>query len=483
MSTTPSNAATPTQPAPRDLTPWLLAGILLLSVLLRIVVALYLGDTTPPAKDETSYSTLAMRVADGYGFSFPVAWYPFAPAGAPTAHWSFLYTLFAAAVYALVGWHPLAVRLVSALLTGILLPLVIYFLARRALPARRPLPLTVHRSPSLRTGEPGSPFTIHHWLPLLAALMSAIYAYFVLYGAMVQTEALFIVALVWSLERALAVEQSLRRGQTPRWTEWLGLGVSLGLASLLRQSILPWVAVLFLWLLWRALQAARAAAAESGFPAFLRLPPFPSAFLRLILAGLAILAFIVPFTVRNYRVYGDFLLLNSNAGYAMYSAQHPLHGTSFQEYAAAPLPTDLNPVPQNEAQWDQALMARGLRFIADEPGRYLLLSLSRVGDYFEFWPTRDSGLEFNLGRLLSFTLFLPFMGYGLWLSRGDWRRYMLIYLFIGFYSTLHIMTWAMTRYRLPVDAVLLLFAALGIADLASRLAARRQRRSGHPASA
>ena len=320
-------------------------------------------------------------------------------------------------------------------------------------------------------------------MPLLAALLAAIYAYFVLYGAMVQTEALFIVTLVWSLERALAVEQSLRRGETPRWTEWLGLGVSLGLASLFRQSILPWVVVLFLWLLWRALQAARAAVPGSGFPAFLRFPPFPSAFLRLFLAGLVMLAFIVPFTLRNFNVYGDFLLLNSNAGYAMYSAQHPLHGTSFQEYAAAPLPTDLNPVPQNEAQWDQALMARGLRFIADEPGRYLLLSLSRVADYFEFWPTRDSGLVFNLGRLLSFTLFLPFMGYGLWLSRGDWRRYSLLYLFIGFYSLLHIMTWAMTRYRLPVDAVLLLFAALGIAELASRLAARRQQRAGQPASA
>ncbi|MCB0004638.1 MAG: hypothetical protein KDH86_19005, partial [Anaerolineae bacterium] len=68
---------------------------------------------------------------------------------------------------------------------------------------------------------------------------------------------------------------------------------------------------------------------------------------------------------------------------------------------------------------------------------------------------------------------LPFMLYGLWVSRVDWRRYSLLYLFIGFYSLLHIMTWAMTRYRLPVDAVLLLFAALGMAELATKLAARR----------
>ena len=145
---------------------------------------------------------------------------------------------------------------------------------------------------------------------------------------------------------------------------------------------------------------------------------------------------------------------------------------------------DLTMVDLAGANLNQANLSRatltGIQFIVDEPGRYLLLSLSRVADYFEAWPTRDSSLLFNLGRLLSFTLFLPFMVYGLWLSRADWRRYTMLYLFIGFYSILHIMTWAMTRYRLPVDAVLLLFAALGIAALARWLTDRR-RRVGQPA--
>jgi hypothetical protein len=38
----------------------------------------------------------------------------------------------------------------------------------------------------------------------------------------------------------------------------------------------------------------------------------------------------------------------------------------------------------------------------------------------------------------------------------------LLLLFVLFYSLLHILTWAMTRYRLPVDAALLPFAALGV---------------------
>ena len=474
----------------------ILLAIIALSVGLRVAVALLLGDSTPPAKDETSYSQLAMRLAGGYGYSFAEPWYPFAPAGAPTAHWSFLYTAFVAAVYTLAGPHPLAARLAGAILAGILFPLLLYRLSRRVFPS--PPPLTINHSPfTINRSIPPAPSTVHRSLfsiHHLSALLAALYAYFILYSAMVQTEALFICALLWSLERALAVEQALRRGEAPAWPAWLGLGVSLGLAALLRQSILPWVAVLFLWLLWRALQAARAAGRAAGFPAFLRFPPFPSALLRLVLAGLVIVAFILPFTVRNYAVYGDFLLLNSNAGFAMYSAQHPMHGSSFQEFAAAPLPDDLAGLGLNEAQWDKALMARGVGFVLAEPGRYLLLSLSRVRDYIEFWPTADSSLLFNLGRVLSIGLFLPFMLYGLYLSLRPSQlsivncqlsivNFTLLYLFIAVYSLLHIFTWAMSRYRLPVDAVLLLFAALAIVDLANRMAARRQARDAPAASA
>lgn len=434
----------------------ILLTIIALSVLLRVVVAFYLGDSTPPAKDETSYSQLAMRVADGYGYSFAQPWYPFAPAGAPTAHWSFLYTAWVAAIYSIAGPHPLAARLAGAILAGILFPLLLYRLSRRVFP---PSPLTAHRSA----------FTIHH----LSALLGAIYAYFILYSAMVQTEALFICALLWSLERALAVEQRLRAGQPIRPALVITLGISLGLAALLRQSILPWVAVMGVYLLWVGFRQHRLGPAVATLAA----------------AAAITLLFILPFTVRNYAVYGEFLLLNSNAGYAMYSAQHPLHGSNFQEYAAAPLPEDLIALGLNEAQWDKALMARGIGFVLAEPGRYLRLSLSRVRDYIEFWPTADSSLLFNVGRVLSIGLFWPFMLYGVYLSLRPGRsaiassqltiaNFRLLYLFVAVYSLLHIFTWAMSRYRLPVDAVLLLFAALAIVDLGNRWHARTQKHAG-----
>jgi hypothetical protein len=392
---------------------------------------LYYGNWVPTEHDDYSYSSLGLRLATGYGYTFDRPWYPFTPAETPTAHWSFLYTAFVAAVYTLFGFWPVAVRLITAILTGILLPWITACLTRRLFPQRQ-------------------------WTPLIAALVTAGYAFFILYGARLMTEAFYIVTLLWSFERALKLSEEFATGR-PGWGVALGLGVCLGLTTLFRQAILPWVPVLFLWLFWRAWRGdARN---------FLRLH-FPS----LVLAGMTLLAFILPWTYRNYRVYGDFLLLNSNTGYAMYSAQHPIHGTRFQAFEAAPLPDELWGQASTEVEWDRALMSRGIAFVLNEPARYLRLSLSRVGAYFEFWPTETSLLH-NVGRLLSFTLYLPFMLYGFYLGGRAQatpalscleRPTTLLYLFMVFYTFLHIFTWAMPRYRLPVDAVAMPFVALAL---------------------
>src|SRR3990172_6649680 len=103
---------------------WLII-IILVAISLRVVAALYLGDQViplPGTYDQVSYDRLAQRVLDGYGFTFDKLWWPFTRAGEPTGHRSYLYTLYLAAVYALVGYHPLAARLIQAILAGVLMP-------------------------------------------------------------------------------------------------------------------------------------------------------------------------------------------------------------------------------------------------------------------------------------------------------------------------------------------------------------------------
>jgi hypothetical protein len=438
---------------------WLIA-ILGISVILRVGVALYLGneiDAPPLLTDQRSYHALGERLITGHGFSFDTGWYPFTEAHTPTAHWSFLYSMFVASVYTVFGPNPLAVRVVQAILGGILLPLVVYRLARqfftasqfaRGLEARRLAADTV---------------------ALVAAGLVAVYFYFVLYAATLMTETFYMVALVWTLEYVLKL------AERPTVKHSLLLGAGLGIATLLRQSILPWLVVVSLWLLWVGYRSGRA-----------RL-----VFKRLIVIGGIVVLMILPFTVRNYLAYHEFLLLNSNAGYALYSAQHPMHGTNFQAFTGAPMPPEL--WGWNEAQLDRELMRRGINFVLADPGRYLQLSFSRLIAYIEFWPTPDTSLINNVGRVGSIGLLLPFIFFGLWRTWqfagprkvGGWRSFSvtplaLLLLFTMFYSVLHILTWAMPRYRLPVDVMLMLFAALALAELAETVTGkwRTRQRTG-----
>jgi hypothetical protein len=424
----------------------ILFAILALSVTLRVGTALYLGDIVdapPLLTDQRSYDALGARLITQHGFSFDRDWYPFTNANTPTAHWSFLYSLFVAGVYAIFGPHPLAARLVQAVLGGIILPLMVYLFSRRLFSAE---------SWNMRLSARGFDTEA---LALTAAGISAVYFYFALYSATIMTETFYISALLWSLSEAIALTER------PTGNHAILLGLSLGIATLLRQSILPWIAVLFVWLLWTGY---RAHVVRKSIGA-------------MTLAAGLIALMILPFTLRNYLVYGQFLLLNSNAGYAMFSAQNPMHGTTFREFEAAPVPTDLNGL--NEAQLDRALMQRGIGFVLAEPGRYLLLSMSRIPDYFEFWPTPDSSLLNNLGRVGSIGVLLPFMLAGIVMAvriagpgvQDGWRNFSttplaMVLLFVALYSIQHALTWAIPRYRLPVDAVMLTFAALGLSNMA-----------------
>lgn len=155
----------------------------------------------------------------------------------------------------------------------------------------------------------------------------------------------------------------------------------------------------------------------------------------------------------------------------------------FREFDAAPLPADLRGL--NEAQLDRELLRRGLRFVREDPGRYALLSLSRLRAYLDFMPSRDTALLHSIGRIVSFGFYLPFIIYGYYYAfrnrlfdMANW----LLPLFVLCYSLMHVLTWAMVRYRLPVDAASMPLAALALDDLYRRLRrwAPRQARKPQP---
>ncbi|MEA1978569.1 MAG: hypothetical protein U9N80_11800, partial [Chloroflexota bacterium] len=209
----------------------------------------------------------------------------------------------------------------------------------------------------------------------------------------------------------------------------------------------------------------------------------PSLFKRILVLAIPvaiIVMAIIPFTVQNYARFERFVLLNTNAGFAFFWANHPIHGASFIEILPDDGPSYQELIPAelrhlDEAALDQALLKRGLGFVTQEPARYALLSLSRIRSYFKFWPSPNSGVISNLSRILSFGLMLPLMLYGLYLAirRNLSWPVVLLLLFMLIYTGIHLLSWALVRYRLPVDAVWLVFAGLAISDLWIRLSSDR----------
>jgi 4-amino-4-deoxy-L-arabinose transferase-like glycosyltransferase len=420
------------------------------------MVSLYLGNTIEEIRggtyDQVSYDMLAQRVVAGHGFSFAQDWWPYTRAERPTSFWSYLYTLYLAGTYWVFGHHPFVPRLIQAAVTGLLMPWLVYRIGRRTF-GERPA--------------------------LIAAFLVAAYAYFVLYSASLMTEALYIVAVLWVVDVLMRMSESASDANAVAvvsssawWRYGLELGFAIAVALMLRQVFIVMFLVSIVWLVWIAWRRAW-------------LKPV----LMTLAIGVGVCALLIaPWLLRNYLVFGKVTVMpNTNSGFAFFWANHPVYGTQFEPVLSPDhglsyqelIPAELRGL--DEVALDRALLSRGLQFVIDEPDRYLLLSLSRVPVFFTFWSLPQSSTLSNAARMLSFGLLLPLMVCGVILAvRDSWRRWRrpssgarqnsdlgssFILLFLGIitvYSGVHIASWANVRYRLPVDALLILFAAYAI---------------------
>jgi 4-amino-4-deoxy-L-arabinose transferase-like glycosyltransferase len=428
----------------------LLIVIIGASVALRVAAAVYLGNQVielPGTFDQISYHNLALRVLGGYGFTFSEAWWPANWPNAQTAHWSYLYTGYLILVYKSFGNNPVIARLIQAILVGILQPCLAYLLGRQV---------------------------FGNVVGLISAALMAIYTYFIYYSATLMTESFYITAILASFYFAFQLAATVKpvkpdarnilaekSASQRRLYYAVCLGLTLGATLLLRQLFLLILPFIFLWLILASRKL----------------------FTPLVISSVVIALMIIPITLFNYSRFNRFVLLNTNAGYAFFWGNHPIYGTKFIDILPPELGSYQSLIPielrrLDEAALDQALLKLGIGFILDDPQRYILLSLSRIPSYFRFWPSKESGLISNIARVTSFGLMWPFMLYGLVLSLfqkptpfrlSPASPVLMLYVYMLVYTGIHLLTWTLIRYRLPVDAVLILFAGLAFKDLLERI--------------
>jgi 4-amino-4-deoxy-L-arabinose transferase-like glycosyltransferase len=423
-----------------------LAAVLLIALALRVVALLGIEGSLYASYllwDERVLHTWAEQIANGTYASTAVYQFPPLPA----------YLL--AGLYALFTPNPLWFRLLNLVL-GTATCLFVYLIGRSVW---------------------------SHRVGVVGGLLAAFYAPLILFSVVPMKTALsvFLCAVtLWLLLRVLA-------RPTPR--SLLLLGVSCGLALNVRENyfvLLPVIAGALLWLGRRERRPAR------------------QVFLSLGIAGSGVLLALAPFVIRNVAVAGEAALTTSQGGFNLYLGNNPQNpdpyyrpvrfassspfsqGTHFTIEASRRVGRRLTPLEASRywtgevlswARSQPGAFAAGL-------GRKALAFLNRfeAGDHYHLPFLRDFVSFFKL-PLLGFGLLLPLGGAGMLLFARRSRGAAVLVIVFVFYAASLVLFHTNQRYRLPMLAVLLPFAAAGIVEVHERLREKRLRGLGLPVAA
>jgi 4-amino-4-deoxy-L-arabinose transferase-like glycosyltransferase len=400
--------------------------IFLLALATRLAVAVAL-----PAQivwpDGARYEAVALSLLHGHGFGS----LSLNSGSVPTQ------PLLIAGVYAVFGQSYLALRIVSAVI-GACSCLVGYFLTRRLF------------------GEPSA---------RVAGVMLGLYPYLVYLSALFEYPQITFILVMGLFFLFL---QRFREAQ--RTVDVLAAGALLGVAILSVPTTLLYapLAAIFVWL------SARSA--------------------RWWRAGVLIVALAVPvssWAIRNYVAYHHVVLVNAAGGINFWFANndtydqlgkaaindHCYPATEPSKFCIEWLAIERQMVGSNLTETERYLAEdriywrQGLKFVQESPRRFLLLSMRR---FLHFWSpipdavTVSTGSAVSIRNALAAVTYVPALLLGLVgviLTRSQWRQLLPVYGFFLVISAAYSVFPPWTRYRLPLDFYLLIFAAVAIERL------------------
>jgi 4-amino-4-deoxy-L-arabinose transferase-like glycosyltransferase len=435
LAMSPSRASPGALQMPRSRSPLRTGGLLLL-VSLAVRLAFWgpvAGSGMSPMYDEGTY---VMR-AVGYGKVLSAV----ATGARPTetdriwayrdGRWPPLHPLLIGVAFAVFGPSVALARLVVAVQSALTTP-VVYALTRR---------LADDRS------------------ALLAAVLHIVYPSFIAFSHLIWSETTYMLVCLAALTCVVRVvgEERLRRQLV-----WAALaGVLLGLAGLARAAALPLFVALPVWLAWRVRQRRR-----------LLLP--------LVVLGAGLVT-IEPWESTLWEREGQFRLLTTKSGYYLYEGNNPWFG---QDRAKREMRAKLEEYAQtHDVSRDDAGRALAIEYIRSDIGGFLLRGAQRlralvVPDWYVLrhviyaaYPALPVTLAFVVlfSLTVSFVLLAACVVYGLWVGRTGLRHRSLLVACVLLSGLPSLVTIAFSRLTLPLLAILLPAAGVGL----SRVVARR----------
>ncbi len=258
----------------------------------------------------------------------------------------------------------------------------------------------------------------------------------------------------------------------PGWPVFIGAGITGGLAVLCRPTVLPFlfltVVIPFIPVAGfgrRTLKGAATATGEKAGPDVAagfsprRINGLAGWAVMLAAAGLTI----APWTYRNWRLHGDFVPVSTNAGTMLWMGLHPgaPGGYHYPDNSTNPLYEIKDEVERNREG-----IRESIRFIRHNPGEFLRLTAVKMrifwGGYLFTW----SGRQWAICGILGFSGFL--------LSFKTWRRWRLLYLYLGSFIAVHFFVHSASRYRLPLHPLVAIWAALFLVRMATATLQQRK---------
>jgi 4-amino-4-deoxy-L-arabinose transferase-like glycosyltransferase len=299
------------------------------------------------------------------------------------------------------------------------------------------------------------------WIaPLAAGLLIAFHPGLIVYSVS-KAHPLAFDALFFSL----AMLQAFRlRERTTAWRA-IELGVIVGAGALCRATLIIFLPLAALWLIW-----------------VLRSQPLKSVFRVVMIAGVCTAAIVIPWTIRCSLMHHRFVFMvttdaenfwrgnNPNATgvtYATNQKKTELEMLSPAEFA------DLESQPNEVAQADW-FRARSRAFIREHPGRFLELTALKL--FYFWWRAPLTGIEYPQSWFFGYMIyyfvivFSSLIGfYAIWRVGGTARQHLiLIGVFLFALALLQSLYYVEGRHRWAVEPILIAVSGAGVATLLRR---------------
>ena len=177
---------------------------------------------------------------------------------------------------------------------------------------------------------------------------------------------------------------------------------------------------------------------------------------------------IIPWTIRNVKTFHTFVPIAVGTGDVLWTGNYlPFDGKYNYDKTMALM--DSMTVGMNQIDRDAKLVAEAKKNMVAEPAKTIWLIVRK---FFRFWTwvyesapsgqkrTTSSPVKLVL-EIAYYPVFILFLA-GLVVTRKRWKEFVLIYLLLLYYASLHAVMLVVPRYRIPVIPLMVIFAAAAV---------------------